>query len=487
MLIRSFILLLAAGIWGAVLQLAARPAIATVPLIPAIAIHVFPPLFLWLAWLAARWRASSLRRRQEELRAAEEASRREAERAAARQRHDDELRRRRFCCDCRAVAISVAKMEALPFIDTLPPNAVVSVLEEVSRSNWSAMERLRPAVADALALVYSNCPAATMLPIYVKPPANVPGNEVMDLVRTIRAELVDTNLGDALDSIPVLFLPVTDAASNSLLALFENAPDLPGATVLAFDSPVSRAAVDDDNEEAPRYPHQFPEGVPNEGAVALFVTNANLSGMLDAVSGLTPAPGEDDAMTPFWERTQVPDDLSALLVRMPAAMRAELAALPTLGHIHRASAAEVESPRAGVLDMTRVFQGLLENAQVDAALLDKPFTLDDAAAPEEKDPAKPPQCTRLVHNAGIAGKGGKRLAALGSAMLYFGIDFSPVDENVAINALGCLGDLGCATSMAQLALGIMRAAESGTPGLNAEFSGQAGVAVSIVVPSTAPA
>jgi hypothetical protein len=426
-----------------------------------------------------------LQQKKNELRAAEEAARREAERAAARQRHEEEMRYRRFSCDCRALAISVANLEPFPLADALPANADISILANTASRDCTVLQRLRPAITNVLASVYSSCPASALLPLYVLPPADIAGNEMVELLHAVRTELMKPAAEQTGYTPPILFLPVNGAISNSVLALFENAPDLPGATVLAFDSPWSRQPADENGQH--RYPHAYPSGVPNEGAVALFVTNAELPRMLEAASALEPALNDEDAMTPFWERTAVPDGLSPFLVRMPPDLRAELDAQPTLAHIHRASLGEANCERSGILEMTRLFQGLLEQAQLDAALLDRPFTLDeDSAADTEKSPQQL-QCARFVHNAGNAGTAGKRLAALGSAMLYFDIDISPVDQDVATNTVICLGNLGCATGATQLALSLAHAAESGTPALCAEFTSLNGIALSIATPSAATA
>lgn len=486
MLVKSFILLFALGIWGVALQFGAKAAISALPPWSEVAARVLPPLVLWVTWVAVRWRASAQQQKQNEARAAEEAARHEAERIAARQRHDEELKQRRFRCDCRAVAIALAHLDEFPPADELPPNAEINVLAEdiPAPHDHAVLQRLRPAIAHALTHVFSTSPAAAILPIYVVPPDDAPGNEVLGLISAVRVELLPPE--SAACASPILFLPTAGSTANSVLALFENAPDLPGATILAFDSPRSRWLADEDADtiEEHRYPHQHACGMPNEGAVALLVTHPDLPRMIDAVSGLEPAAFGPDAMTPFWQRTPPPEGHAAVLVHMETEQRTGLGALPVLGSIHRATFVEAKPGRAGTLEMTRIFQGLLESAQIDAGLIDKPFTLDDAPADDTSEKSRQPQCGRLVHNAGNAGNSGKRLAALGSAMLYFDIDFSPVDSDVATNVVNCIGDLGCASSAAQLALNVLHAANSNMPALSAEFSDREDVAISIVMPAS---
>lgn len=433
------------------------------------------------------WRTSRLRQQEVERRAAEEASRCEAERVAARQRHDDELQHRRFHCDCRVLAISIAKTRPLPLIDTLPPNTDIDVLDNCAPRGTTFLQRLRPAIENVLRFVYSTSPASVLLPVYVVPPTDIPGNEVRELVHIVRSGLAESLDIDAKHAAPILFLPTTTNACDSVLALFENAPELPGAIVLAFDSPLARSLVDEIESEAQRYPHEYPNGLPNEGAVALLVTNTELARMLDAVSAFEPASLNEDALTPFWERASMPESLSPLLVRMGRIPRTELGSLSIVGCIHRANISEPNAERGGILEMTRLLQGLLEHAQVNAGLIDKPFLLEDIDKAGPEVAPQRPRCARLVHNAGITGTCGKRLAALGSAMLYFGIDFSPVDPESTINAPACLGDLGCASAVAQLALGIVQAAQSASPALCATFTSGDSIALSIAMPPSAPA
>jgi hypothetical protein len=455
------------------------------PLGLALVVYVLPPFSLWAGWLMMRWRTSKLQQQEAERRTAEEASRCAAERTAARQRHEDELQQRRFHCDCRAIAISIAKTQNLPLADTLPPNADINILDDCMPRGAIFLLRLRPAIENVLRFVYSTSPAAILLPIYVVPPTDIPGNEVLELVHIIRAGIAESVETDAKHAAPILFLPTATHACDGVLALFENAPDLPGAIVLAFDSPLARSFADEVESEAQLYPQEYPNGFPNEGAVALLVTNTELARMLEAVSAFEPASQDEDALTPFWERTSIPEGLSPLLVRIDRVLRTELGLLPVIGCIHRASVSTPKSERGGILEMTRLLQSLLEQAQIDTGLIDKPFMLENADNAGTEVAQQWPRCARLVHNAGNAGTCGKRLAALGSAMLYFGIEFSPVDPESATNATTCLGDLGCASAIAQLVLGIAHAAHSAAPALCATFTDRDSIALSIAMPPSA--
>lgn len=488
MLIKAFLFLLIPFVlWSAVLQSVVKPAMSGWPLGMAIGIYVLPPAVVWTIWMLLRMHAARRSQVQEGLRSRAEADRLETERNAARQRHEEELRQRRLFCDCRAIAAAVARLGDDLSPAPPPPNVQLDELDfaDPLKPGDAILDRLQPAIANVLASTWSFSAAAALFPVYVVPPPDAPGAEVLALVRRLHAELL-ASLGtpglSAACAAPVLFLPVSDNVGNGILSLFENDPDLAGATILAFDSPLSRCARDqgDDAIAEGMAPHDYPNGVPNEGAVALLVTNAALRDMFQSVPAAEHSSLENTAMTPFWERS---GEHPAILARMDAGQREELMSLPLLGRIHRAASAVPGSICAGILETTRVFQGALETAQIDCGLIDKPFTLEESPQDNGDRQGRRLNCGRLVHNAGHAGNGGKRLAALGSAMLYFGIDFSPVDRDVATNVITCLGDLGCASGVAQLALCITRAAGSGLPALCVEFTESDGAAVSIVMPT----
>lgn len=494
MVIHLFSLSLTALAWIAALWLLIRVNFSSWPHPGVIALHAFPPLVAWLLWAGLRRHAQ--RKKQAAARAQDERvqAERNAARDAARQRHEADLRQRRFSCDCRAIAVTgLGSDAAMPLLheEIMNVDMMQNLSSQVSETTEEPLlDRLTPAITDALSSLYTTCRASALFPVFVVPPADISGEAVLARVRAIHTEMLAT-LDAGIRAQPgwpsVRFLPSGDSTANSILSLFDAMPDLPGAVIVAFDSPLGRipqnVAMDDDaNAEATRR-EQF-LGKPNEAAVALLLTNAGLTSMLSEV-------GEEDRndmddMTPFWERNQGPDGNHAMLVAANAELRQELAQLPILGQIHRAAYAQITNAKAGVLEMTRVMQTSLEHAQVNASLIDVPFTVETASddlSGDGRNEPKTSRCSGIVHNAGGVDIAGKRLATLGSALYYFGIDLSPVDAAEALNIVTRIGDLGCATGVAQLAIGLAFAAQQGDPVLCVEYAADGGIATSFIMHS----
>lgn len=494
MITHFFSLSLTAIAWIAALWLLIRVNFSSWPHPGVIALHALPPLVVWLSWLALRHHVQGKRQAAARAQEAKEQAARDAARDAARQKHEDNLRQRRFSCDCRAIAMTGLGSDTdMPLLreEIMNVDMTQNLLSPApDAADELILDRMTPAIADALSALYTSCRASTLFPVFVLPPPDASGEAVLVRIRAIHAEMLET-LDAGIRSQPgwpsIRFLPSGDSTANRVLSLFDTTPDLPGAVILAFDSPLGRTAQSDDlddeeNAGAARRAQQL--GTPNEAAVALLLTNAALPLMLAAISD------EErhaiDGMTPFWQRGQEPDGNLAMLVAASAELRRELAHLPILGRIHRAAYAQSTNARAGVMEMTQVMQSTLEHAQVNAGLIDMPFALDpapdDSPEKERKDQSAS-CCSGIVHNAGGVDVAGKRLAALGSALYYFGIDLSPVDVGEAFNVVTRIGDLGCATGVAQLAIGLALAAQRGDPVLCVEYAVDGSIAASFVMHS----
>jgi hypothetical protein len=384
----------------------------------------------------------------------------------------------------------------LPLPDPGTPNVdirPVELADEPDRQESALLACLGPSIAEALHSVYMTCRASAAFPIYVLPPAGIPGEEVLAHLRAAHstiAEEIAAEHGVRPASTSILFLPAGDSVPGSILSLFESAPDMPGALILAFDSPylrtlVSEQAFDDDPDTAETSRNRL-SGKPSEAVVALLMTNAELPSMLSAMSSRH-EPGERDSMTPFWEKAIHAGGPMEVLSRMTQELRAELAELPVLGRVHRATIRQPNGQRTGVLELTRLFQDALEQAQINAGLIAPPFVFNEAppAADETKAKKSTEACGAIVHNAGSVEVAGKRLAALGSALYYFEIDLSPVDNDAALNVVTRIGDTGCASGIGQLALALVYAAQNAKPALCAEFMPDDGIAASFVMPAQA--
>ncbi|HYD59124.1 MAG TPA: hypothetical protein VEC35_02130 [Noviherbaspirillum sp.] len=493
MILNLTVLLAAGTAWVAALWLALAPDFSHWNMAGIAAAHVLPPLLVWLLWYALRKRAHG--KRAAEAKAREEAAQaeRKATREAAQKKYEEEMRQRRFSCDCRMVAIPRLGLPVeLPAVDVDHPSIDIrpTILDDQEeREGITALDRLEPAIADALYSIYSTSRASAAFPIFVQPPAETSGEEVLSRLRAIHVQLsseIAPELKQGNAHPPILFLPASDSVPNSIVSLFETAPDLPGAVILAFDSPFARSTAEEDDfyDEPVSDPREQFTGKPSEGVVALLMTNAELPSMLAAIADATPR-DEQDSMTPYWEKAMQAGGRLEMLARATPELRTELSEAPVLGRVHRAVVQTAAS--SGVLGLTRQLQEVLEQAQINAGLIDLPFDLDGKSA--DKDDTVPDavktRCGAIVHNAGNVDVAGKRLAALGSALYYFNIDLSPVDQEAAVNIVTRIGDLGRAARVGQLALGLVCAARHTAPALYAEFMGGEGIAASFVMPAIA--
>ncbi len=499
MIVKLLILLISAIAWVATLWLVIAPDFAKWTNLGVIVLHALPPLLPWTLWIVWRRHVQRKKALEAQTREANAQAERTAAREAAQKKHEEELRQRRFACDCKALAIASLNVGSeVPLLDADTSNVDILThrpdAAEESSSN-SILDQLSPAMTEALTSLYTACGASVAFPIYVMPPAEVSGEEVVARVRAIHANLVDTmqpKIKSESGALSVLFLPTSDCTSNSLISLFETTPDLPGAVVLAFDSPHYRVALHDDEIDDDLDSEQLKKrqymGKPNEAVTALLLTNTELPSMLTAVSGMTGEKNEQDSMTPFWEKTMQASGNLAMLARASSVLREELAQLPTLGRLHKAVFRQPTQPRSGVLDMTRLLQGALERAQVNAGLINPPFVFEDAPqdqsnkAPEEEATNR---CSHVIHNAGGVDVAGSRLAALSSALYYFDIDLNLVDVATATNIVTRIGDMGRASGVSLLALSVAHAAQQSGPVLCAEFSEGEGIATSFVMPALA--
>lgn len=498
-MLRSILVFLIVGaLWWTALWFGIAPDFSKWSNPGLLAIHVLPPLTLYLSWWF--WRRHAKQKKIQTLEEREKKAQAEQQAAleAARAKHTQEMQTRRFSCDCRVMAIGDLAINANGPLE-LPEGLSVSIdivtadEKATTVAKTDLFDALEPAIVDALGYVYQECGAAAVFPIYVVPPASVSAADVIKRVREINAKLI----ADMMLSVKpkagtpsVLFLPSGDSAANSVIALFENTPDLPGAVVLAFDSPLSQAAGLSSDEDASE--QDTPFGKPSHGVFALLFTNADLPAMLNAVAGRRESVEEEhDSLTPFWEKNQQPTGNLALLTMASLELREELAQLPAIARIHRAAFVQTgkSKDKERVLELSRTFTTLLERAQINAGLIDVPFLSDAADGQadgkkegEEKAPAGS-RCEWLVHNAGEPGRIGTRLSAMGSALLYFKIDRNPTE--IATNIVSKVGNLGRATPIGMLALALVQAQGKGAPVLCAEFSEPDGIAVAFAVPAQA--
>jgi len=478
MLRSLLILFILSLLWAAVLWFGITPDFSQWSNLRFVAAHVLPPMAPWLAWLFIRHRRHLRKAREAEQRDTHAQTEGQIRLDAARQQHEEELQRRRHACDCRGIAISDLVVNGrfeLPEADNVNLKCVPA--DAVAHAD-DLLAALRGPVKDALRQIYIACGAAAALPIYIQPPAAVAAAEAIDTVREINRQLIDElALPFRLDANkpPVIFFFTADSAANGVNGLFEKVPDLPGAIILGFDSPLVHAqlgipATDDGHA-----------GAPSHAAVAMLVTNRHLAEMLGALDD--DSLGETDAMTPYWQLgTQLEGNL-ALLVPVPHGLRAKLANLPLIGRIHRS--ADGEASNAGMLGLTRHLQSLVERAQINAGLLELPFafteTSSEAAPATGTEEAPAAACQWLVHNAGQVEYMGDRLVAIGTALSLLGMELKPVD--MATNVVSHIGNLGRGRSVAMLAIALARALTHAAPVIWVDFEASS-VSVGFVMPVT---
>lgn len=488
MVTRLFGLLLLAGAWVAALWLLIMPDFAKWSLPQLVGGHLGLPLLVWgggVFWL--RRRQERFERGAAEREAAAEAAPR-LKLDETRQKHFEQLERERFHCDCRAVAFSQLRVSPEFSEPLIPENERVSCSlfteSDTVEPDNDLLAQLRPGLVEVMQTIYQGNPAAAALPIFVQPPAECTGEAVLTCVREVRADYTAgvglmPGMAQAFDR--VLFLPDRGNAADSVLSLFESDPELPGALVLAFDSPWWRQQIsgDDLNSSAEKTEMCRWLGQSGQGGTALFLTNRGLPAMLaELASG---GRQQYDALTPYWERSQVVGAQAFLSLLGDDAL-GRLQQSTVLARVHRASSQDFGQRQPRSMEFARGMQALIERAQIQAALLEPalPEGEDVPLTQATSDELAAGRCEWLIHNAGDVDRAGHRLAALGVALYNRGIDLDPIATatNITVRA----GDLGLARSLTMLGMALAQVVETKGHCLCAEFVGDSQLALYFAVP-----
>ena len=274
------------------------------------------------------------------------------------------------------------------------------------------------------------------------------------------------------DDVPAIrVLPQGNTAANAVIDLFEDAPNFPGAVILAFDSPLLASLADQDPVR---------KGKPSHGAFALLMTHTELPAFLKTIAAAPSTDISREWLTFSDAGKQVPEQL-ALLHALPAPLVKGLGSLPVLARVHKTVSAQHTA--SGAPELTLLTQTLIERGQINACMVDPPQIRGEEDAPSADKPA--PTCAWLVHNAGTADYSGSNLSAVITALSYFGSDIHPFKS--ATNSVLQIGDLSIAMSLAMLALTLVQAATQKAPAMCAEFSLEHGLTVGFVVPAAATA
>ncbi len=475
------VLVLLVAAWCAVLWWLIAPDFAALSLPELGAIHVGPPLLVWGGgrfWLHRRQQGKeAAAARQEQLAERE----RQATLENVRLAYAAEQQRLQFGCDCRALAlVQLTNTSGKPELQ-MPENGAIhfsTLGPDETPVGDSLLDHLHPGVEEALDALYARCPGAAVFPIYVVPPPDVVGEEVVARVRAARSRFVANDsesfrFGSAMleSANAVYFLPQCESVADSVIGLFETNVELPGAVVLAFDSPWWREqhALDDSNDDTRDERHQQ-LGMPGQGVVAVLVTHPRLADMLVQ----TPRQGTiQDPMTPYWEKSGTRNTTSVYLSHLTDAGQDSLLRCEPLARIHRAAIATVTTLPAKRLVLSEAIETLIERAQilsgqVDLASSDVAEDTDATKVAVPK-PVSASNCDWLVHNAGGYAFAGHRLASLGNALFRRKLDIDPI--GAATNVIVSAGDLGQAGQVAMLATTVAQAANCAGSALCAEFGG----------------
>lgn len=469
MLKKLFLLIAFFALWVALLWFAIGIDISKHGNVPLAAIHLLPPLALWTGWLG--WRAWRARRQDADQAAEAEAKRAESEkqRAASRAKFDQELAARRARVDFRWL-----QMRDL----TGHGDAALEEMADEAPAAWPDVQ-----LTELFAALLAHCPAALTFPVYVLGPGDRAFADQAQMVRAAREAALsqggqDWPSGLALGA--VLGLPQSAASPQEMIDLFASQPGLPGALVLAFESPLSNQAqrdeeIDEMSDETKRREQWL--GKAGQALVGMLLTSPDLPDVLARLAEIAPA----DAMTPYWDRVTLEPGMPTALAALPPDWRNKLAGLPMIAQLRRPAWIAMEET-ARPAQITQNLRRILERAGINAALIEPQFDIDgDASEAAQRTPSAQMSDSRwLVHNAGSVDACGSRIGGLGLALSGAGMDLDAVSEGS--NVVEHAGDCGCATPYLMLALAAAKTAKLQKPVLVTFFQGSQ-VAMSFVLPA----
>ena len=451
---RLVLLLVLTAVWVGVLWFGIRLDISRFNLLSLIGLHTVPPFAAWASWSIWRRRSEAAKIKTEENEREQAEAAQATQRESARHAFAETMRVRHFALDCRWATVYSSQP------DLADDGSVVTLMPS---RDGATTDRLLASLGELLPDLFESCPAAQGLPIYIAE------STALDYAQAARVVTACCNVSNLP---PIMALPTSAAAADAIFSRFENDPNLPGALFLAVDGPNTPNFIEDnDGEDEPVQPKQA------DVVVALLFTHPNLdTALADVMTGAGRADNHQyDPMTPFWERNQRQlQGLSERVARLPEKVRTSLPELPVWGQLRRPARIEVEEKTHRTQNLSHV----LEQAGINAALIEKPFETTTAAPVELTAPQKIKDNGWVVHNAGTVDMYGSRLASISSAMSGAGIELALTHESTNV---ATAGDYGCATPYLMLALAAAKVAELQKPSLVTHFqTGQ--VAMAFVLP-----
>lgn len=421
-------------------------------------LHIVPPvaLTLGLRWWTARKEKKAEAERQQAEAAAE--AERVAAREEARRRHQAALAERRQTIACRWLHCSAVAVGDEPaWLADADECCQWLPLQRDELEDDTLLDALAAPQRDALEALYLAAPGAAWLPVYTEVIPTESGIEQLAALKAVQQEAAAL----ALDAHPPLvecrFLPGHGAVAERARQVLLQMPECPGLVLLAADAPIL-PLLEEDEFDASADPEQAWRGKPGFAVACLLFLRQGLP--CEEGSNAMLQNDQQDPYQPYWEKAQVSPH-STDWGAVPPSRQPSLAALPVLAELSQATQGAAASSRA--MQLSRQLQPMLDNALVNASLLDYPFSEEDA----EPAANRASSLGWLVHNSGEVQVGGARLSALSGALSRHQVELHPIDQ--ASNSVREWGDAGVATAALLCATAITCSHALATPVLLAQF------------------
>lgn len=477
-----FLFLLTLVGWSALLWLVIPIDIFDYALPTIVAMHLTPPMILVGLWLLIQYFRKKRISAQEEAIADNLQEIRETEKSKQKKAFEDAMQLRRAMIECRWAAIADVRYLGDVSEQCLDTEQTVTRIftpqENQSSNKWPLHSLIQ-----TLGELFTQCPAATCLPIAVNGPAHMSSDDLITLMQEARTQALEQQGLKTLDKVPPELVTLSARGNHihtTLFQLFADNPSWPGVITVAFDTPWS--APDDPPSANWDFNTEVSEtekwiGKPGRAITVLLLTTENLSTVLTKINALGDQALTDN-MTPYWEREHIPIGMAGFLSKIPKAWRDSLATTPPVAAIHRATSVAIStvssSPvtantaaKVPLAERVKLLSNAIATAAIDARLIEPLFVFEEQSE-QPIEPAQPiHSCGWLIHNAGHISYSGERMALLGSAMWDQSIDLNPINQ--ATNVVMTHGDCGEAARWLWLALGLQRVAALSTPVLCVEF------------------
>ncbi|NWK80381.1 hypothetical protein [Aquitalea sp. LB_tupeE] len=421
-------------------------------------LHIVPPVALTLGlrwWTARKEKKAEAERQQAEEAAAAE---RDAARAEARRVHQAALAERQQTIACRWLRCTALPVGEEPaWLDDTDEHCQWLTLDRDELEEDELLAALAAPQREALEALYLAAPGAAWLPVYTEVIPTQSGIEQLAALKAVQHEAATLVLDSTAPAVECRFLPGHGSVAERARQLLLQNADCPGLVVLAADAPVLPLADEDDFDATPD-PELAWRGKPGFALACLLFLRQGLP--CEDVGKHTPAADTQDPYQPYWEKPQT-SQYSADWGPVPPSRQATLAGLPVLAELTQPTQGAAASSRA--MQLSRQLQPMLDNALVNAALLDYPFSEEDAQPAANRASS----LGWLVHNSGEVQVGGARLSALSGALSRHQVELHPIDQ--ASNSVREWGDTGASTAALLCASAITHCHALAAPVLLAQF------------------